>query len=227
MFPKPVITSPDNTKLKLIRKLAERRWRERERLFAAEGEDLVAAAAVAGVEPEFVLRAGVDVEPALLDAVSSLGSGSRVIGVYPLLEGGVGGSRVYLDGVADPANVGAIIRSAHALADSPVVLGPGCADPYGPKAVRASMGSIFARPPARGGPDTLERPLVGLVAHGGAPPDADPVGGLCLGGERGGLPAPVADACDRLWTIPLRGGAESLNVAAAAAIAIGRISSGG
>lgn len=221
-----MITSKDNEKLKLIRKLFHRKWREREGLFAAEGEDVVGAAAAAGVEAEFVLRAGVDVEPVLLDAVSSLGSGSRVIGVYPLLDGDPDGARVYLDGVADPANVGAIIRSAHALADASVVLGPGCADPYGPKAVRATMGSIFARPPARGGPEALQRPLVGLVAHGGAPPDGEPVGGLCLGGERDGLPAGVADACDRLWTIPLRGGAESLNVSAAAAIAIGRISSG-
>ena len=47
--------------------------------------------------------------------------------------------------------MGTIIRSAHALADGPVVLGPGCADPFSPKAVRASMGSLFARPPARAG----------------------------------------------------------------------------
>ena len=72
-----MITSKDNDKLKLIRKLAERKHREREGLFAAEGEDLVAAAEAAGVEPEFVLRAGVDVEPALLDAVSTLGSGTE------------------------------------------------------------------------------------------------------------------------------------------------------
>ena len=58
-------------------------------------------------------------------------------------------SRVYLHGVEDPGNVGTIMRSAHALADGPVVLGPGCADPFSPKAVRASMGSMFARPPAR------------------------------------------------------------------------------
>ena len=71
-----MITSKDNEKLKLIRKLFDRKWREREGLFAAEGEDVVGAAAAAGVEAEFVLRAGVDVEPVLLDAVSSLGSGS-------------------------------------------------------------------------------------------------------------------------------------------------------
>ena len=223
-MPEPMITSKDNEKLKLIRKLADRKHREREGLFVAEGEDLVNAAEAAGVEPAFVLRAGEDVEPELLDAVSTLGSGTRVVGVYPLLEGAPG-PLVYLDSVGDPANVGAIVRTAHALADGSVILGPGCADPFGPKAVRASMGSIFARPPARGGPGALAAPVVGLVAHGGSAPDDEPAGGLCLGGERDGLPDAVAQSCDRLWTIPLRGSAESLNVAAAAAIAIGRISS--
>jgi TrmH family RNA methyltransferase len=128
--------------------------------------------------------------------------------------------------VSDPGNVGTIIRTTHALLGAPVCLGPGCADPFGPKAVRASMGSIFAVPPIRDGTAAdLERPVVGLVAHGGAPPDDDPVGTLCLGGERAGLPDEVASGCDRVWTIPLHEGVESLNVAAAAAVAIGRISS--
>jgi TrmH family RNA methyltransferase len=221
-----MITSKDNDKLKLIRKLADRKHREREGLFVAEGEDLVAAAAAAGVEPAFVLRAGEDVEPALLDAVSALGSGTRVIGVYPRAwapDDAV--ARVYLHGVGDPGNVGTIVRTAHALLGAPVALGPGCADPFGPKAVRASMGSVFAAPPARERAADLEGPAVGLVAHGGAPPDDEPVGVLCLGGEREGLPDEVASACDRLWTIPLHDGVESLNVAAAAAVAIGRISS--
>jgi TrmH family RNA methyltransferase len=221
-----VITSKDNEKLKLIRRLAERRHREREGLFVAEGEDLVEAAAAAGAAAVFVLRAGEDVEPGLLDSASALGSGTRVIGVYRRETEEPGhGFRIYLHGVGDPGNVGAIIRTAHALLDARVVLGPGCADPFGPRAVRASMGSIFAMPPVDGGPAALAPPVVGLVAHGGAPPDDEPVGGLCLGGEREGLPAAVATACDRLWTIPLRGGAESLNVAAAAAVALGRISS--
>ena len=69
-----------------------------------------------------------------------------------------------------------------------MILGPGCADPFGPKAVRASMGSIFGRPPMAGGPDKLVPPVVGLVAHGGEPPDDEPVGALMLGGERDGLP---------------------------------------
>lgn len=222
-----MITSKDNEKLKLIRKLADRKHRDRTGLFAAEGEDLVEAAAAAGWQPEFVLWAGEDVEPALLDSVSTLGSGTRVIGVYPQTWTVVkDGPAVYLHGIADPANVGAIVRTVDALVDRVVVLGPGTADPWSPKAVRASMGSVFRQPLMTGVLGAFPDPLVGLVAHGGGAPDDGAVGTLCLGAEREGLPDDLLAACDRTWTIPLRpGGAESLNVAAAAAIALGRISS--
>ena len=97
-----------------------------------------------------------DVEEKLLADVSTLGSGTRVIGVYRERWSEPGGRlSVFLDGIKDPGNVGTIIRSAHALCDGPVVIGPRCADPYGAKAVRASMGSIFARPPARARADEL------------------------------------------------------------------------
>ena len=224
-----MITSKENEKLKLIRKLHERRHRERERLFLAEGEDLIAAAEAAGWEPLFVLRAGEDVERELLGAVSALGSGARVISVYPIrYRLASEGFCVYLHGVGDPANVGAIIRSAHALIGGMLMLGPDCADPFSPKAVRASMGSIFALPVYRGDLGLAARPRVALLAHGGAPPDEHDVRTLCLGSEREGLPQDVIGRCDRTWTIPLReDGAESLNVAAAAAIALGRIASAG
>jgi len=220
-----MITSPDNEKLKLIRKLAAKRERDRTGLFAAEGEDLVAAAAAARIAPEFVLVAGEDVEPELLDAVSSLGSGTRVIGVYPQAWSESGGElSLYLHGVGDPGNVGTAIRSAHALCDGPVVLGPGCADPYSPKAVRASMGSVFARPPARAEAAELAGTLVALDA--GAEADladlevAAPVV-VCVGAEREGLPPGVAGAAAATARIPIRpGGPESLNVAMAAAIAL-------
>src|SRR5918911_918021 len=77
-----MITSKDNPQLKTIRRLHDKRHREREGLVVAEGEDLVDAAKAAGFEPELVLVAGEDVEPRLLDAVSALGSGTRVIGVF-------------------------------------------------------------------------------------------------------------------------------------------------
>jgi TrmH family RNA methyltransferase len=221
-----MITSKDNEKLKLIRRLGERKHRDRERLFVAEGEDLIAAAEAAGRAPEFVLRAGEDVVPELLDSASSLGSGTRVIGVYEQVwRDDDGGFCVYLHGVGDPGNVGTIIRTAHALLDAAVIVGPESADPYSPKAVRASMGSVFASPPMRGDLGKLAPPVVGLVAHGGETLDDLPVGALALGGERAGLPPEIAERCDRLWTIPLQPAADSLNVAAAAAIALGRISS--
>ena len=135
-----MITSPDNQHLKLIRKLHNKRDRSREGLFIAEGEDLVEAAQASGWEPELLLVAGEDVEAKLLDEASTLGSGTRVIGVYRQRWSEPGGSlSVYLHCVGDPGNVGTVIRSAHALADGPVVLGPDCADPWSPKAVRASM----------------------------------------------------------------------------------------
>jgi TrmH family RNA methyltransferase len=209
-----MIRSADNDKLKTIRKLHDRRWRDKLDLFVAEGEDLVEVA----WEPEFVLVAGEDVEPELLDEVSALGSGTRVIGVYPRRWSEPGGDlSVYLHGVGDPGNVGAVIRSAHALCDGPVILGPGCADPFSPKAVRASMGSLFARPPARGKPGGR---LVGLDAHAErtlAEVDPEPPLVLALGAEREGLPAEVEER----FRIPLRdAGPESLNVAMAATVAL-------
>src|SRR5436190_8660846 len=77
-----VITSSDNQQLKTIRKLHDKKHREREGLFLAEGEDLVDAARAVGWDPEALLVAGEDVEPKLLDAVSTLGSGTRVIAVF-------------------------------------------------------------------------------------------------------------------------------------------------
>src|SRR5262249_1933887 len=135
---------------------------------------------------------------------------------------------VYLHGVSDPGNVGAVIRSAHALVGGSVALGPACADPYGPHAVRASMGSIFAEPILRTGVDETPGPRAALVAHGGEPLEAlHGVGTICLGAEREGLPDEVIEACGAKVTIPLREGAESLNVAAAAAIALQGLSSRG
>jgi TrmH family RNA methyltransferase len=215
-----MITASDNSQLKLIRKLARKKERDAAGLFVAEGDDLVAAAAAAGWEPEVLLWAGQDVERELLDGVSQLGSGTRVIGVYGQRWSEPGGRlSLALYGVGDPGNVGTVIRSAHALADGPVLIGPGTADPYGPKAVRASMGSVFARPPARG------EPVGTTVALDAAAPDPlAPVEGpvtLLIGAEREGLPADVVESADVRARIPLRpDGPESLNAAMAATLAL-------
>ena len=213
-----MITSHDNPKLKQIRKLHAKRERARTGLFVAEGEDLITAA---NADPEYVLWAGQDVDPKLLDAVSSLGSGTRVIGVYrQRWVDPVGDVCVYLHGVGDPGNVGTIIRSAHAFADGPVILGPGCADPYSPKAVRASMGSIFARPPARARFEELPGTRIAYVAGGPDSQAVDPPVVLCIGGERGGL-ADVARSAELQRGIRTRTDApDSLNAAMAATLAL-------
>ncbi len=229
-----MISSPHNEKLKLVRKLRDRKHREREGRFATEGEDLVEAGLAAGAEPLFVLTAagsglgGEEVEPELLAEVSALGSGTRAIAVWPQVWAeALRQPCVYLEGIGDPGNVGAIIRTAHALVGGTVVLGSGCADPYGPKAARASMGSIFGQSLLRAGIEATPRPRAALVAHGGDGLEAlAGAATLCLGAEREGLPAAALQECDVAVTIPLRpGGAESLNVAAAAAISCERLSS--
>lgn len=230
-----MIESPHNEKLKLVRKLRDRKHREREGLFATEGEDLLEAGLAAGAQPRFVLVAagsgldGEEVDPALLSGVSTLGSGTRAIAVWPQRSADVpvASPCVYLHGVGDPGNVGTIVRTADALIGGAVVLGPECADPFSPKAARASMGSIFSRPPLRGGVEATPEPRAALVAHGGEGLEAlDGAATICLGAEREGLPDEVLGACSAQATIPLRpGGAESLNVAAAAAIAAQRLSS--
>jgi RNA methyltransferase, TrmH family len=227
------ITSPHNEKLKLIHRLGRRRTREREGLFITEGEDLLTAARVAGEQPVELLTAageglgGTEVEPALLDRFSTLASGTRAIGVWrETWADQAEAPCVYLHGVGDPGNVGTVIRTAHALVGGSVVLGPDCADPFGPHAVRASMGAVFTEPLLRGGIDATPEPRAALIAHGGKSLDAlEGMATVCLGAERVGLPAATTERCDVQVTIPLREGAESLNVAAAAAIALHRIAS--
>ncbi len=154
------ITSHHNRKLREIRKLRQRRrWRERSGRFVAEGEDLLAAADAAGwpaVERYCVAGSGLpgtEIEPELLASASGLGSGTRTLAVYDerWAERPTGPVCVYLHGLQDPGNVGTILRSAQAFGVSSVVLGPGSADPFSPKAVRASMGAVFAVPLVKAG----------------------------------------------------------------------------
>ncbi|HXB64580.1 MAG TPA: RNA methyltransferase [Solirubrobacteraceae bacterium] len=228
------ITSPHNPHLQELRRLHRRRERARSGRFVAEGEDLIAAAAAAGWEPVEGYRAdggqlggaGADfaeVAPATLAAVSTLGSGTRAIGVYEQRWAArpTGPLCVYLHAVADPGNVGAVLRAAHAFGASCVALGPRCADPFSPKAVRASMGAIFHVALARAvTADELPPERVALVPRGGAPLCGPAEGQLTLliGAEREGLPAELTAACERVAHIPIAG--DSLNAAMAATVAL-------
>ncbi|HEY2571585.1 MAG TPA: RNA methyltransferase, partial [Solirubrobacteraceae bacterium] len=157
----------------------------------------------------------------------------RAIGVYEQRwSDAVGPLCVYLHGVGDPGNVGTIVRSAQAFGASCVALGPGCADPHSPKAVRSSMGAIFSVALARV-EDVRELPgeRVALVAdapqalRGLADDEARGPLTLLVGAERDGLPAQIVAACARSARIPIA--SESLNAAMAATVALYEVTRGG
>ncbi len=238
-----------------MRRLQQKRTRREERLLVAEGEDVVQSALDRGIapvmllvdeertppdDPRVVATAGLAERYALstrlMGGVSTLAQPPRIIGVFAqpgphhfrtvAMPPALG---VYLAGVADPGNVGTLIRTCAALGADWLALGPGSADAAHPRAVRAAMGASFALPVLEGvsPADLATRQgfrVVAAVAHGGAAPwDVDLTAPtvLALGAERAGLD-PVMDALRESLevvevTIPQGEGAESLNVAAAGA----------
>jgi TrmH family RNA methyltransferase len=224
-----VITSRDNPRLKLVRKLGSRRQREKLGLFACEGEDLVEAALAGGWALEFALvdaarspGLAIRAEPVsshLLAEVSTLGHAPRVIGVFRTARPERELPRLGLElwRVGDPGNIGTLARACDAFGGY-LALSAGCADPFGPKALRASMGSVFRV--ALG--EFQAKGAVALLARG-APPlsELDPsLSRFVLGSERDGVPEDVVAACAASATIPFAGRAESLNVAMAGTIAL-------
>jgi TrmH family RNA methyltransferase len=221
-------SSPRNCIARTLRRLQDRRWRDKLGLFAVEGEDLLEAGIAAGLEPPDVLRAGEDVEPELLAEVSALAHPPRVVAVFRRddLPRGTRPVTLALWRVGDPGNVGTLLRAADAFGAG-VALSEGCADPTGPKAVRASMGSLFRVPLS--GFDEPAGTRVALVPCDGIPLpklhlDGDVV--LVLGAEREGLPPEVLERCAERASIPQPGGGESLNVAMAGAIALYELARG-
>jgi RNA methyltransferase, TrmH family len=225
------ITSQHNQKLKEIRKLRQgRRARDRAHRFVAEGEDLLTAADAYGWHPvERYCAAGsglsgIEVEPRLLAAASGLASGTRALAVYEerWAEEPLGPVCLYLHGVHDPGNVGAVLRAAEAFGAASVALGPGSADPFGPKAVRASMGAVFTVPLAKEPSiDTLPGAKIALVPGQGTALrelDEGPEATLLVGSEREGLTQTIIDQADRTAHIPIR--SNSLNAAMAATVAL-------
>jgi TrmH family RNA methyltransferase len=236
-----VITSKDNPKLKLVRALQRKKEREESGLFACEGEDLCDAALAAGIEPvELLVRAGagclpcsfgrhpatVSVDAELLAGISTLPHPPRAVGVFRRddLPRGAREMCLALWQLSDPGNVGTLIRSADAFGAA-VALSEGCADPLSQKALRASAGAIFRVPLVSW--DARPGRQVALDTRGTAPlteADLTPPVTIVLGAERAGLPDELLDACDAVTSIPMPGDAESLNVAAAGAIALYELS---
>ena len=231
-----LVSSAENEVVRRLRRLAQRREPDEVLL---EGPRVVAEAAAAGVELEvLVLREGEEAEvparrtvvltPQLFKSVSQTVTPQGVLAIarrpqVSLEEasrraGAAGWPLLALDGVQDPGNVGAIARTAAAAGAPALVALPGTADPFAPKAVRASAGNVFRLAVARVEWEDLEdAQRWGAAAEGGTPLAEAPLESasvLVLGSEAHGL----SEQGLRLVTIPVAAGVESLNVAAAAAV---------
>jgi TrmH family RNA methyltransferase len=242
------ITSRDNPRVrrwqKLVRETRERRKQQR---VLIEGEHLVEAFLDAGGKVEELIlgkaraaandtfaarcrKSPVVLADAVFRAITDTGSPSGLAAEISIpktkTDLAQSASCVFLEGIQDAGNVGAILRSAAAFGIRHAVLGPGCADAWSPKVLRAGMGAHFAME-LREGADLVAATAQfgGMVActlaRGGvALKDAVLAGriGWIFGAEGQGVSAALAAHAQLKITIPMPGGAESLNVAAAAAI---------
>lgn len=247
-----MIESRSNETLKAIRRLRRRQGDHA----LLEGPHLVGAALDAGVELETVLvtarfeesaagrallprlaRAPRRVADALLDELADADAPRGLLALARLPRLGASaapvkpdGLHVFLDGVQDPGNVGAVARVAEAFGAAALLLSPGCAHPNHPRALRASAGSLLRLPVAiEVDVESLDRRFAprrpawaALAAHGGRGPD--PAVGrplvLAFGAEGPGLSTAVLARADHLWTLPLVAPVESLNVAVTAGIVL-------
>lgn len=243
-----VLTSRDNPKVKRWMKLAtDARYRRAEKRALIEGPHLLAAALQHGHKPLAVLateEGAADPEIGALIARSGLKPVILARGVFravveaetpqglaaeiaiPSDRGKDAPQTVFLEGVQDPSNVGAIIRSAAAFGVGRVVLDQACADPWSPKALRAGMGGHFGLAIKVADSVALELAVfegsvVCTVPRGGVPigqAGLDGYLGWVFGGEGRGLSEETLRRATLRVTIPIAASTESLNVAATAAV---------
>lgn len=220
---KNAISSRQNPLFKRIRDAI----REHAGEIVIEGPKQVADAIAAGWKPIARVERGVDFTNELFDQLSDTRAPQTVLALFerPHHDANEILARrdtiaVALDAVQDPGNVGTIVRLAAAFDAAGVLLLPGCADAYGPKAIRASAGAILNVPVAT--IDTLHAPNVFYAdMHGDAsePPARDAV--LVFGNEGAGVSEAIR-ANARAVAIPMSKRVESLNVASSAAILLAR-----
>ena len=220
--------------IKRIRSLREKKFRDAYGLFVVEGEKMVQEALRSGFRVEGVWRRE-EIGDAAMERISQLSSPSPVLAVVarpePAADGPVGGLCLALDGIRDPGNLGTILRIADWFGVETVYLSSDCVEPFNPKVIQASMGSIF-----RVRFETVDLPALarrfreaGLPVYGTFLDGKDlyrealrPEGLVVMGNEANGIRPAVAAEVDARLTIPAfgRSGAESLNVAAATAVTL-------
>lgn len=254
-----LIQSTRNPKVRAARRLRERKHRAETGCFLLDTPHLIAEGLAAGLrwreafyDPDRVdgrarhllerlAAAGARLWPATADVLAAICPADTPQGIVAVAELPAPGDldRVWarrfpavvaLDGVQDPLNVGAILRAARAFGAGAALLGAGTADPFHPRALRASAGAVLHTVLVEGDlPAALRRAreqgfaVLGLDPHQGMPPEA--LAGtaryvLVVGSEGRGLSEPVRACADTFVRVPMREGVESLNAAVAAAIAL-------
>lgn len=221
------ITSRHNPLFRRIREAI----REHADEIVLEGPKMVSDAIAGGWTPIAVVTRDADLSSELFDALAETRTPQSVIGLFerPRASAAEILARrntiaIALDGVQDPGNIGTIVRLAAAFDASGVLLLPGCADPYGPKAIRSSAGAILSVPVATLTARELLDSALPLVATAMSGDAADPParGAVLLFGSEGAGVSDELLRASRTIAIPTSGRVESLNVAASAAILLAR-----
>ena len=246
-----IITSRKNPVIGEYRRIAaDREYRSERGLCLGQGKKLLEEAAGAGRKIVSVLTAQpLELDPSvrqylaapeLLEYASPMKSAPELLFLCDLPEPGeVRGDRLLIaEDMQDPGNVGALIRTANAFGMDGILLAGACADPFGPKAIRASMGAVYRRPvwslPVETVLDILREQGIPLIAAA-LGENARSLGefafpsrlALAVGNEGHGLSGIMLGAADTVLRIPMEPGAESLNAAAAAAVLMWEVYRGG
>ncbi len=234
------ITSPQNPTIKLIRSLAEKKFRQETGLFVAEGWPMLERARKEGWVPEHLVSTEaispwgpvqpIYVTEKIMEGLSGQNNPHTALATFrQRYAGGVTQSGVWvgLEDMRDPGNLGTIIRTADAVAASGLILVGQSCDAFGRDCVRATTGSIFGVPLVRMETqafialcETWPGDVVGtdMKAKDDFRRTYKPPTLLVMGSEGGGLSDEVSGACKTMVRIPMPGGAESLNVATATAL---------
>lgn len=240
------IESASNSIYKQTKKLLSVRGRKKTNMFIIEGERLVRDACRKGAQLEYIIisekYSGEITEnvrtyvmddrlfDTLKDTVTSQGILAAVCYMHADegdIDFSAGGCYLFLDRIADPGNMGTILRSADAFGVKGVIVSPGCADIYSPKVIRSTMSGIFDISIYFGGIDLLNSfKNNGYAVVGTFPGAASDARGcdytnkcvIVMGNEANGISDEIAKICDKKVTIPMTEGAESLNVSVACGI---------